>query len=104
MSDAPIIAAKTPSVVELEEGERYTWCRCGRSANQPFCDGSHRGTEITPMSFTAEKSGRVALCRCKSSANAPFCDGTHASLGDLSVGDPSPPSKKDWRARRGSNA
>lgn len=94
MSEGPIIAAKTPGVVELEEGKRYTWCRCGRSANQPFCDGSHRGTGITPISFTAEKSGRAALCRCKASANAPFCDGTHASLGDLSVGDPSPTPKK----------
>ena len=93
MDDVPVIAAKTPGMVELEEGKTYTWCRCGRSADQPFCDGSHRGTGITPLSFKAEKSGRTALCRCKASANAPFCDGTHASLGDLSVGDPSPPPK-----------
>lgn len=93
MDDVPVIAAKTPGMVELEEGKTYTWCRCGRSANQPFCDGSHRGTGITPLSFKAKKSGRTALCRCKASANAPFCDGTHASLGDLSVGDPSRPPK-----------
>ncbi len=90
MSDRPIIAAKTPGAVDLEAGKKYTWCRCGRSANQPFCDGSHRGTDITPLSFTADKNGPAALCRCKASANAPFCDGTHASLGDLSVGDPAP--------------
>ncbi|WP_068109038.1 glutamate synthase-related protein [Tropicimonas marinistellae] len=93
MTHAPIIAAKTPGMVDLEEGKRYTWCRCGRSANQPFCDGSHRGTGITPVSFTAEETGRAALCRCKASANAPFCDGTHARLGDLKVGDPSPKPK-----------
>ncbi len=93
MTDVPIIAAKTPGMVELEEGKRYTWCRCGRSSNQPFCDGSHRGTGITPVSFTSEKTGRAALCRCKASANAPFCDGTHARLGDLAVGDPSPQPK-----------
>ena len=55
MTDVPIIAAKTPGLVDLEDGKRYTWCRCGRSANQPFCDGSHRGTGITPVSFTAEE-------------------------------------------------
>jgi len=93
MTDAPLIAAKKPAMADLEEGKKYTWCRCGRSANQPFCDGSHRGTDITPVGFTAEKSGRAALCQCKASANAPFCDGTHARLGDLSVGDPAPKPK-----------
>ncbi|SDL32241.1 glutamate synthase-related protein [Aliiruegeria lutimaris] len=94
MTEAPIIAAKSPGMVELEEGKRYTWCRCGRSKKQPFCDGSHRGTGIEPISFTAEKTGRSALCRCKASANAPFCDGTHARLGELSVGDPTPELKE----------
>jgi glutamate synthase domain-containing protein 2/CDGSH-type Zn-finger protein len=94
MTEGPIIAAKTPGMVDLEEGKQYTWCRCGRSAGQPFCDGSHRGTGITPLSFTAEESGPAALCRCKASAAAPFCDGTHASLGDIPVGDPSPTPKK----------
>jgi glutamate synthase domain-containing protein 2/CDGSH-type Zn-finger protein len=94
MSDVVIIAAKTPQAVELEAGKSYAWCRCGRSGTQPFCDGSHRGTVLTPLSFTAEKSGQMALCRCKASGNAPFCDGTHATLGDLAVGDPSPVAKK----------
>lgn len=90
MAENPVIAAKSPSLVELEKGRKYSWCRCGRSANQPFCDGSHRGTGITPLVFTAEETGRAALCRCKASATAPFCDGTHTKLGDLSVGDSSP--------------
>lgn len=94
MSDVVIIAAKTPQAVELEAGKSYAWCRCGRSGTQPFCDGSHRGTGLTPLSFTAEKTGQVTLCRCKASGNAPFCDGTHATLGDLAVGDPSPVAKK----------
>jgi methylamine---glutamate N-methyltransferase subunit C len=91
----PIIAAKSPGMVDLEAGKNYVWCRCGRSRNQPFCDGSHAGTGISPLKFTADKSGTAALCRCKSSANAPFCDGTHASLGDLSVGDPAPEPKRE---------
>ena len=91
-----LIAAKHPAKVELEEGKDYYWCRCGRSKSQPFCDGSHKGTEITPMKFTAEKSESAALCQCKASANAPFCDGSHTRLGELDVGDPAPkPKSKD---------
>ncbi|MBO6919721.1 MAG: CDGSH iron-sulfur domain-containing protein [Rhizobiaceae bacterium] len=91
-----IIAAKHPAKVDLVEGKDYYWCQCGRSKSQPFCDGSHAGTGITPTKFTAEKSGGAALCQCKSSANAPFCDGTHAQLGDLNVGDNAPkPKAKD---------
>ncbi len=91
--DRPVIAAKMPAKVELEAGKEYFWCRCGKSATQPFCDGSHRGTSITPMKFVADKSGDAALCQCKSSGNAPFCDGTHASLGNLKVGDAAPAPK-----------
>jgi len=87
---APIIAAKAPKKTDLEAGKDYFWCRCGRSASQPFCDGSHRGTEIMPLKFTAESDQSAALCQCKASANAPFCDGSHATLGDLEIGDPSP--------------
>ena len=88
--DSPIIAAKKPVKVELEAGSEYFWCRCGKSRSQPFCDGSHRGSSITPLKFSAEKTEEVALCQCKASGNAPFCDGSHAKLGDLSVGDVAP--------------
>jgi len=77
---APTIAQKAPVAVELEEGKTYYWCSCGKSASQPFCDGSHKGTEFTPKAFTAEKSGTAYLCGCKHSKNGEFCDGTHKSL------------------------
>ena len=93
--DTPIIAATSPVKVELEEGKEYFWCRCGKSASQPFCDGSHRGSTITPLKFVAQSSGDATLCQCKSSANAPFCDGSHTKLGDLKGGDSAPvPSEK----------
>ena len=78
--DKPQTAGRKPVKVELEAGESYFWCKCGKSANQPFCDGSHRGTSFTPLKFTAEESGDAFLCMCKQSDNAPFCDGTHARL------------------------
>ncbi len=77
-----VIAAKKTVKTELEAGKKYFWCRCGRSKKQPFCDGSHKGTEFTPLAFTAEKSGPAFLCQCKRSAKAPFCDGTHSRLDD----------------------
>jgi len=78
MSEAKI-AAREPAVLDLEPGTYY-WCACGRSANQPFCDGSHAETDIVPKAFELTEKTRVALCRCKHSNNAPFCDGTHETL------------------------
>lgn len=77
-----VIAQKKPCIVALEAGKEYWWCACGRSKNQPFCDGSHKGTGIEPVSFVADKTGKRGLCGCKHSGNAPFCDGSHASLDD----------------------
>ncbi len=91
MPDSPIVAAKSPAAVKVEQGESYYWCRCGRSSDQPFCDGSHASTDITPLEFTAEADDTVYLCRCKSTGTPPFCDGTHAKLdADIAIGDPVP--------------
>ena len=93
MTDKPLIAEKSPVGVELESGNDYYWCRCGRSARQPFCDGSHKGTGLNPMEFRAEKTETAYLCRCKGTGNPPFCDGTHNSYGGLDKGDPVPENK-----------
>ncbi|MEM7145970.1 MAG: CDGSH iron-sulfur domain-containing protein [Verrucomicrobiota bacterium] len=75
----PDVPSKSPAVLKLEPGD-YWWCACGKSANQPFCDGSHAGTPCQPQKVTIEEPKSVALCNCKHSANPPFCDGSHSSL------------------------
>ncbi|MDX9859492.1 MAG: CDGSH iron-sulfur domain-containing protein [Rhodospirillales bacterium] len=78
--ETPVVAQKAPYAVAVEAGKKYAWCRCGRSATQPFCDGAHKGTGLTPVVFTAERSETVYLCGCKQTEDAPFCDGTHSKL------------------------
>lgn len=80
MTETPIIASKTPFPTEVEAGKSYFWCACGRSQNQPFCDGSHKGTGLTPLKYEATESKRVFFCGCKQTATPPLCDGTHKSL------------------------
>jgi CDGSH-type Zn-finger protein len=75
----PTIAAKEPAVLELEPGTYY-WCACGRSANQPFCDGSHQDTEFLPLKFLAEDTKQLFFCGCKHSKGQPLCDGSHNAL------------------------
>ena len=53
----PTVSDLKPIPVELKAGEEYYYCTCGRSANQPFCDGSHKGTDFTPKAFVAEEDG-----------------------------------------------
>lgn len=80
MSDAPIIAQKAPYPVEVEAGKSYFWCACGKSAKQPFCDGSHKGSEFSPVKHTAEKDGKLFFCGCKHTSKGCLCDGTHSKL------------------------
>ena len=76
----PTIAKKGPFAVDLEAGKNYHWCTCGKSQKQPFCDGSHKGSEFTPLAFTPEKTGTAYLCGCKHTKNPPYCDGSHSKL------------------------
>ena len=76
----PEIAQKAPFGVEVEAGRKYFWCACGKSQNQPFCDGSHEGTPFLPVKYEATESRKVFFCGCKQSADKPLCDGTHDAL------------------------
>ena len=76
----PVIAQRKPYGVEVEEGKSYWWCACGRSADQPFCDGSHKGTSFGPEKVEITEAGTIAWCACKHTCNKPFCDGSHSGL------------------------
>ena len=75
----PICAQKRPYKLNGEM-KTYAWCACGKSDKQPFCDGSHKGTDFSPIIVNNEKEGNIAWCGCKSTGNPPYCDGTHSKL------------------------
>ncbi len=78
--DDRLVAQKSPFRVEVEAGRAYWWCVCGRSAGQPFCDGSHKATSMTPVKWVADRSGPAWFCGCKQTLAPPMCDGSHKAL------------------------
>ena len=78
--DEPAVASTKPCLVALVEGQRYRWCSCGLSKNQPFCDNSHVGTSFRPLIFKAQETDEELLCACKRTKSPPYCDGSHNSL------------------------
>lgn len=75
----PVIVQKSPYVLEMEAGT-YFWCACGKSKKQPFCDGSHKGTEFSPVKVEIPQARKMAWCGCKHSNKKPLCDGSHNTL------------------------
>ncbi len=73
-------AAKEPKCLKAVKDKNYAYCTCGLSANQPLCDGAHKGTEFSPKIFKLEEDKDVWLCQCKQTKNPPYCDGSHKSL------------------------
>lgn len=78
-----IVYDKRPFKIALEAGKKYSWCLCGKSKNQPLCDGTHKNIHLKitlrPVRFMVEETKDYWLCNCKQTNNRPFCDGTHKS-------------------------
>ncbi|MDP9064410.1 MAG: CDGSH iron-sulfur domain-containing protein [Pseudomonadota bacterium] len=70
----------TPIAIDVEAGQTYWWCRCGRSRQQPWCDGTHKGGDVFPLKYVATETGRIWFCTCKQTSTPPLCDGTHRSM------------------------
>ena len=70
-------AGDSTIVVEVEKNKSYFWCSCGLSSKQPFCDGSHKNSEFSPVKFIADETKKMFFCTCKQTNNQPFCDGSH---------------------------
>jgi len=96
-------AAKSVGI-DVEEGKTYSWCPCGYSKNQPFCDGNHKhinrqnegmdGYEpFKPLRWTAPESKTTFFCQCKQTANPPYCDGSHNQIPNVDTTQELP---KDW--------
>ena len=86
----PIVSDNKPAKVELSKDSEYYFCVCGRSGNQPFCDGSHAGSDFKPKAFKPDEDGTAYLCACKHTRNAPYCDGTHKQFSADQVGEEGP--------------
>lgn len=90
----PVVADNKPAKISLTKDKEYFFCSCGRSSDQPFCDGSHAGSGFEPIAFTAKKEGDAYLCQCKHSKDLPYCDGTHKQFDDSEVGQEGPEFKR----------
>jgi CDGSH-type Zn-finger protein len=66
-----------PIAIDVQAGQVYWWCRCGRSTHQPFCDGAHKGSEFSPLKYIPAASGQLWFCVCKKTRSPPLCDGSH---------------------------
>ena len=75
----PNICQRSPLVQKVEPGT-YWWCACGLSKTQPFCDGSHKGTEFSPSKVEITEAKQVAWCMFKHSQNGAHCDGSHKGV------------------------
>jgi CDGSH-type Zn-finger protein len=79
-TNKPAIPQKAPCPTEVEAGQVYFWCACGKSKRQPYCDGSHTASGFNPLRVQEPESKTVYLCACKQTSTPPYCDGTHKKL------------------------
>ena len=77
--DKPVIIQKRSLKLEMDPGT-YFWCACGKSKDQPFCDGSHKGTKFMPEEVVIEEKQIFPWCMCRYSYKGARCDNKHREL------------------------
>jgi len=81
--EEPKVAATSPISVAVSAERNYSWCTCGLSEKQPFCDGRHKLIEGMPfrsLKLKFEKDDEPWFCVCKRTTTPPFCDRSHKKL------------------------
>jgi CDGSH-type Zn-finger protein len=81
--DFPKMAECEPTIIKVEAGKVYSWCSCGISEKQPFCDSKHKLIENTPfksVKVVFDKEEEIYFCQCKRTKTPPFCDDTHLAI------------------------
>ncbi|KAI8817564.1 uncharacterized protein EV422DRAFT_218050 [Fimicolochytrium jonesii] len=65
---------------DLKGGEVKSWCTCGLSTTQPWCDDvSHKGTGFKPKRWKVPTDQTLfSICNCKYTRDPPYCDATRA--------------------------
>ena len=79
----PRVAKCEPAGIMVEPGKVYSWCSCGLSEKEPFCDSAHKKIEGMPyksVKVTFDKAEEVWFCQCKQTKTPPFCDGSHKKV------------------------
>ena len=76
----PVSPQNAPYTVKVEKGKTYSWCSCGLSKKQPFCDGSHKGGTFKSLKYLANENKEIYFCGCKMTNHPPFCDQSHSKL------------------------
>lgn len=80
----PLICQRAPYAKELQPNVQYSWCTCGLSKDDPWCDGAHKIPEPTgfkSLKFFVAKAATYQLCGCKRTGTPPYCDGGFCNLG-----------------------
>jgi CDGSH-type Zn-finger protein/uncharacterized Fe-S cluster protein YjdI len=67
------------------QGYRLTLCRCGASANKPYCDGSHGSSGFSASGETAVVESQALALRDGEIAVKPIPDGPLHVTGNLEV-------------------
>ena len=87
-----------PTIVH-QVSKSVAYCRCTRTKNPPFCDGSHEGTNMQPHILEFNEPTTIAICRCWRSKDHPLLR-RHPRTPGKTQGKTASPATQDRHIRR----